>query len=495
MGTLQVEALGMGDYGSTVASAVSQFVSLDVCGVMILWVTSEGAGPDSLTADSTTSPSQSYQGDFGLSPWGRVSLVQTRVLRIDEVTNLSSHGAMRSLSSSRHAVAGGTDGPRSPSGPGGAGGGGGGFGGGRPSNQHLQSSAVMATIPGDVSSLLAAAPRGKVCRVVRFGASSALGALDRHYAGDKVEVRRSAGGGDSKSSESAASPEETIQFYSNVTCIAVRDSMVPAGGRRSSASSGDSSVDDDSENVRFSSEEKKSGETMSTGGAAKEGDDEGGVSATSNKRASLQSASSSSRAGAVDVGSPLVLVGRRDGSVDLYQIDVDAPLQSWSLSNFDVGDKGSQSGGTHSQPQSPPVVMVKWCPRRPSAFLTADAAGSVYFFDLLQNPFAPIFVESVPAKKLTPNTIDISRPRPGSNVVYALSAAQEASGRGGMAVQVRRLNDVLLRPFGSFTGGISDTKGATGAHMEREEVQLRAAMSSWVARTSTSQAVAVMGGR
>ena len=117
-------------------------------------------------------------------------------------------------------------------------------------------------------------------------------------------------------------------------------------------------------------------------------------------RASTPSAASSASASssaAIAANPPLVLVGRVDGSLDLFQLDQDAPLQSWQLANFialvDGGTGGSKKGrssGSPSEERLCPVVYVSWCPLRPSSFIAVDQRGNCFLFDLLENQQAPV---------------------------------------------------------------------------------------------------------
>lgn len=351
-------------------------------------------------------------------------------------------------------------------------------------NGGVKSSAVLGTIPGDVSTLLVAAPKGKVCKLVRFGTSTVSGALERVYKGDKVELElgrgrgsrgdsKEGGGADGVSSVSVLGAsghvEEKIDFYSNVTCIAVREvqMLLPSdGSTRSSSSSSSPSA----------SEEKKGDGERDHADEGK--GDEGSRGASSPKRGGASSSSGGSSAwSSVGSSAPLVLIGHSDGSVDLHQIDIEAPLQTWNLTHYEpMGDGGKAAGGSRggggasNSSKTCSVVMVKWCSRRAATFFVADSLGRLYLFDLLQNPFAPVHVEAGPVGKVGPNTVDLSRPRHGSNAVFAVVSSLERGVSGGASLFVRRVSDDVSRspvPAAALSSTSATIKG------ENEEAQLR----------------------
>lgn len=117
---VQVESLGDATASSTTA-VVSNFVSLDLEGMLVLWITNDtGSVDDSLTSDRS------------MSPWSTVKLIQARVLHAKAPTNPLSLSQSLDFSGSANCTA-------------------------------------LATIPGDYSSFLVSAGLGTVVKVTRFG--------------------------------------------------------------------------------------------------------------------------------------------------------------------------------------------------------------------------------------------------------------------------------------------------------------------------------------
>ena len=146
-----------------------------------------------------------------------------------------------------------------------------------------------------------------------------------------------------------------------------------------------------------------------------------------------------------------MLVGHHDGTVDLFSLDCEAPLQSWDLSSFahaasssSSSERGSKAkggsghgGGRHS------VVLLQWCSVRPSVFFAADKSGNVYHFDLHTQVHMPLSVEPIEVTdKLAAGSIDISHPRIGTGMYY-VGAVQ--SNKQHDVVSVRRGNTQITK--------------------------------------------------
>lgn len=336
---IQIESIGgNAAAGITTASAVtSQFASLDRNGTIILWITSI-VSPSSAAGNS----------DHGLSPTSTVSLVQTRVLHIIHEQSPSFTNYI----------------------------------------DIVKAATVFATIPHDVSTLLAASSGGCIKKLARFGEPSAPTYYNRSTEDMVIE------------SANASSVSTEIVYSSTVTCIAVRK----------------------------------------------------------------QHSSSSM--------SPLLLAGRDDGSVDLFQIDKSSPLQSWALANYDNNNK-----------ETPAIVVVRWCPTRSEAFFAIDAIGRCYFFDILLNASAPMYKDSIPKSNLTSCTIDISNCKPGSKTVYASyvdTASKQAS------IKYIKLAD------GLFHSTTTATANSANSADNNDDTKLHASMNSWASKTSMPKVVGVL---
>jgi hypothetical protein len=373
----------------------------------VLWVTSETS-------------SEGSNKDLGLAPWAKLSLVQVRVLRCD--CSLA-HPIMPALPLDTGASINARN--RSKSAP----------------NElaYLEScgdcgimpNAVLAAIPGDVSTFLAAAPRGKVCRLVRHGQDTAANSSTSvsQYL-NRVPNQNSILIGGKVGSPSA---EEKFELFAAVVCMDVR---VPV-------------------NCAF---------------AALRPDDE---SKTGQERVDVP----------VTFHSPLLLVGRADGSIDLFQMDNHAPLQSWNTST--VG-----KDNTKTAQRTEPIVYVRWCSQRAGAFVAVDRAGKIFYFDLLLDPFNPVATDSLPTGRYSPSTVNLSSRRQGSRAAYMLAAPRVDDGKadGLSGLQLRRMNECLTN---STLGSREESPAAV---LIMEELSLRAGMSSWIGMTSTNDVQIVMNG-
>jgi hypothetical protein len=247
-----------------------------------------------------------------------------------------------------------------------------------------------------------------VCKVSRYGDASAPTTYARTTAAGSADICVV----DETISTKSASISDTkpksreVRHFAAVSCMAVRPASVVAG-HFSSAS-------------RASGEE--GGESKGSDGASGEG--------------------SSYRAGALSKA-PLLLVGRFDGSVDLFHMESDAPLQSWELSAFsDAGGRNAKN----AKKDSNKVVLLQWCATRPAVFFATDAAGNVYHFDLHANAAAPVGVETVGVTAaLTPRTVAVSQPRPGTGNYYVSLVVPAKRAGEGDALSVRRGNSQVTK--------------------------------------------------
>ena len=108
----------------------------------------------------------------------------------------------------------------------------------------------------------------------------------------------------------------------------------------------------------------------------------------------------------------LVLVGRSDGTVDLFQMDVSAPLQTWSTDQLLARESSANTA----------VSLVKWLPNKPTCFVIVDALGNVLLFDLLLDAHSPVCKDKLPApfpsQRATagnPGSVALSGSRPGTS--------------------------------------------------------------------------------
>ncbi len=81
----------------------------------------------------------------------------------------------------------------------------------------------------------------------------------------------------------------------------------------------------------------------------------------------------------------LVLVGRKDGSVDLFSLNYEFPLYTWDLLSLDDSSNGSSKKKEKDSDAGllRETIAVKWCsPTNSTSFFAVDSCGIVYFFDL-----------------------------------------------------------------------------------------------------------------
>ena len=87
-----------------------------------------------------------------------------------------------------------------------------------------------------------------------------------------------------------------------------------------------------------------------------------------------------------------VLVGRADGTLDLYSSKTETPVLSWSLP-AEV-EMCKSSGGRATGLNKRGVALVKWMPSSVTSFVAVDTAGIVYLFNLLVDPDHAIEIDS-----------------------------------------------------------------------------------------------------
>lgn len=103
---------------------------------------------------------------------------------------------------------------------------------------------------------------------------------------------------------------------------------------------------------------------------------------------------------------PLMLVGRADGSVDLFQLDQQYPLLSWNMGNL-LSTRNMQS---HITKQN--IVHLRWLPFSRSSFVAIDGSGTLHHFDLLMDVYKPFRSESLGLQlSWKPGVVDISFPK------------------------------------------------------------------------------------
>lgn len=91
---------------------------------------------------------------------------------------------------------------------------------------------------------------------------------------------------------------------------------------------------------------------------------------------------------------PLIIVGRVDGSIDLFQMDSSFPILTWELSSI------AQSSGQTLEP-----AAIKWITN--SSFIIIDSKSNVHLFDLSISLYKPIKADSLEMKQMA--LLDVSK--------------------------------------------------------------------------------------
>ena len=330
---------------SDLSSVVSQFVSIDQSGLVILWMTSQDL--DSVRTDDA-------EKDHGLSPWSTVKLVRNRIL------SLASTDPKRSgFNSNIYAV-----------------------------------NPVLASIPADRSMFLLSGHDGKVCKMMRYGEP-----LNPKYfdtpTDSRIEFEFALSQSNREKNRNNQKEVRIDSYHPAPTCISVGNATI--------------------------------GPHL------------------------------------------LILVGRCNGVVDLFQSNESSPIYSWHLSPSDLeiinGSKGRILTSKEIEAEQK-IVLVRWIPHHVTSFIVVNGSGTTFYFDLLRNTEEPLLRDKIGVQSLNPATIDISGCRTGSTTAFmAVGAGSDDSDSGHL--RLRKLWDGLL---------------LNSKSMEEEENELQVTMPSWIGR-------------
>lgn len=177
----------------------------------------------------------------------------------------------------------------------------------------------------------------------------------------------------------------------------------------------------------------------------------------------------------------LVLVGRCDGSLDLFSLDSCDPLQSWSdltcyADSKEALSRGGGRGGLNVGPsENTAIVSVQWVPwKAAGSFVVVDAAGRIYYFDLLKNSDRPLHVETANASTLLPQSFALSSCRSiGGSVYMAVGDVDMPVSSGRLSI--RKLHEDLM--WQETSSG--ESKGDEQKSSIADTIQ----NASWVGRT------------
>eukprot|EP01034_Spumella_vulgaris_P028299 gene28299-35138_t len=394
------------------AATTSQFVSLDESGLVCFWATTN--------AETSGVEGTTHATKFGVSPWARVMLHQTRHLQVSSSPS-AGLGILTSTSDKVTSHLGGAIN---------------GSGITRRTNPvstslfgSTQHNYVMSSIPSDVSTLLISTADGDVMKLARYGEAPSPAVLSRPFqsamslraGSDREESKERDRGINDVSDAVFRTNFNDISFTSTVTCIAVREQPV-------------------------------------------------------SERKVVTPAS--------DAHGGLVLVGRSDGTVDLFQLNFEAPLVSWSLSNLRttaaIDSQGRKKGVTTFP--SKQAVALRWYTHKDSVCFIVDAAGCLYIFDLSVSIAQPIFVEALLEKgEVAVHNVDISY----SDPVMETSRRSTAGSiyitlYANKTLKTKKISDSIL--FSGRSSGVSNSSS-------NNEAELREALTAFSVQSEMSQLV------
>ena len=172
----------------------------------------------------------------------------------------------------------------------------------------------------------------------------------------------------------------------------------------------------------------------------------------------------------------MILVGRADGTIDLFQADISTALMTWNLNS--MKNDSSSSNDTDCS-----VTLIRWCPSRASVFVTADSYGRWFVFDLLVNPFSP--VSSSSSSSSLPGGV-ISKGVDLSFTKYTGRVAVVVADKKRLLVKVRKLSRDVFKPSSSSSSSSSLSSSSLASLLSKEEEALTSSMTSWVGKLSSS---------
>ena len=337
----------------------------------------------------TTSQTQRTNQDLQCSPWAGVALIQTRQLR-----HLNNHPSRPFLSTSTLSVHKGEDNNALHN---------------HTDGTSMQSKSLLAIIPEDVSTILITKSNGTISKLTRFGQPDAPHTLHRSH-DYSTNIAISSSDYNRNNKDKITNVTREVNYFSAISCIAVRSHI-----HDTSATTAVSLVSQSLHDIIESKNNNEKGATIATSSAA------------------------------------LILVGRYDGTVDLFQVDVEHPIQSWDLNCFATTTTASStttkitSSSHNANDKQTSVVMLQWCSSRASVYFATDSNGNIFYFDLNQNSHSPITVESIKINnKLIPGLIDISKCVPNTGLFNIIVSAPNLKSEGD-SIRTRRGNKNIAK--------------------------------------------------
>lgn len=421
---------------SNTMGIISQFVSIDESGLVIFWITSQ---------------TQRTNQDLQCSPWAGVALIQTRQLRHcfhNPNRPISPSSVVNKGQDVRHNNNHTTSVSTSTS----------------SSGTSLQGKSLLAIIPEDISTILITKSTGAISKLPRFGLPEAPHILHRCH---NYSIDISAAVDDSNSKASSVSDNNSnnknkvvvpsireVNYFSAISCISVRSPIHIAT---------DPSVILSKLSIT-SSNSSNSSDMI--------------IESKDNIEGTISSKVVTSNVLHHQSAAALILVGRSDGTVDLFQVDTEHPIQSWDLTTFTAITSTTSNVTEKQTSTTSSVVLLQWCSNRASVFFAVDSNGNIFYFDLNQNPYSPITVDSIKIGNkqsilLHTGLIDISKCVSNTGLFNIIVSVPNLKSEGD-SIRTRRGNKYIAKQLSVVNNNSSTTNSQQ--QLLNEEISLRTSL-------------------
>jgi hypothetical protein len=477
----QIEPIGGG------VSTISQFASLDESGLVCMWVI---AAPRASALPNSEKPLKPEDADLETAPWSSVRLDLSRSLFLNAdiplaqsrlmghptgflINGNESENNSRNRFSTSNSEKNGKGSKNSKS--------------IKRSSSSSSSSTVsqdiarlctswpmevstFATIPNEPSSMYISGSRGRVSKIARFGAVGAeaergTALLQPLTARVRLDEKH-------WSSKDVLGGLKEVTGHSTATCISVGPVLNAPKIDSKLKFLNDSDDEDENKHISKSksttveSNSESKGDVEASSAINEKGEPE--FKDPSMKKDNAKKAMRPEDMGTIRVN--MILVGRKDGTVDLYRSDRQRPMASWDLSGLGyVGDSlvPSNKDELFSYLDNT-TVLVQWLPGRASAFIAVDKKGRAHIFDLIRNTDEPTLTERLSGSRDSndyrgdkktghwePMSVKLSSCLPGGSTFHLAASATGSCVADGL-LSVQKLDPGLLEVT---EGGNAEAEG------------------------------------
>lgn len=119
----------------------------------------------------------------------------------------------------------------------------------------------------------------------------------------------------------------------------------------------------------------------------------------------------------------LILVGRSDGGIDLFDMSTSHPIYSWNITDYKDAKTSKSSSKSIHQPRNASISMIKWLSNRKSAFLCVDSLGNIYIFQLLEDFCNPWSIDTLDVNLIAQSSnISSYMSLPSTSPIFSLSS-------------------------------------------------------------------------